>query len=127
MCRVIADLQIANSDEQGQSERWERWFEKSSRVPACLAVVADKSEDLKTWEEDYGAVCCLMQNIQLLGWERGLGMVWDTNSYIDSDEYRECMGIKNDEKIIGLLHIGYFDQAPKPRTRTAVQEKWTIV
>ncbi|KEQ22769.1 nitroreductase family protein [Paenibacillus tyrfis] len=123
MCRLIADWYQKNN--RYTEEQIERWYETVIRVPAYLVVVAKKSDDLKIWEEDYAAVCCLIQNIQLLGWERGVGMVWATNDFIDCDEYREFLQIKSDEKIVGVLNMGFFDREPKPRPRTPAEKKLT--
>ncbi|MBA4541684.1 nitroreductase [Thermoactinomyces daqus] len=96
-------------------------------VPIYLFVIMEESEERQQWEDDLCATAALIQNIQLLAWEKGLGMVW--KSYYGTDlgrAYPEELGLKPGEKLVGLLLMGYFDQAPKPKRRTPLSELLTI-
>jgi hypothetical protein len=35
------------------------------------------------------------------------------------------IGVRSDERIAGMLYLGYYDQAPKPKTRTPAVRKMT--
>lgn len=69
-----------------------------SAVPAHIIVIMpeDSNEVLK--EEDYVANCELIQNFQLADWERGLGVFGKGDFYLSSQEFREVIGDKKDEK-----------------------------
>ena len=47
------------------------------QAPLCLIVTAKTSNDEHIASEDFAAVCCLIQNIQMLSWAHGLGMTWN--------------------------------------------------
>ncbi|MGJ9385743.1 nitroreductase family protein, partial [Salipaludibacillus sp. CF4.18] len=81
----------------------------------------------KQWEEDFSATSALIQNFQLSAWENDLGVVWKTNRYNKKQEFLQAVGIKDDEKIVGVLHIGYINKIPEAKPRTRVEEKLTIV
>jgi nitroreductase len=72
------------------------------------------------------AVSCLIQNFQLLAWEHKLGVVWKTNPHIYEPKVRELLGVQAGEKIVGFLHMGYFNEVPEPKARKAVEEKFTV-
>jgi nitroreductase len=94
---------------------------------AFLIVIMKQDPRQKQWEEDFGATCSLIQNFQLLAWERKLGVVWKTNPHNWDPKAHEVVGVQPGEKIVGFLHLGYFDaeNVPKPRPRTPAEEKLT--
>ncbi|RJE87064.1 hypothetical protein D3P07_18015 [Paenibacillus sp. 1011MAR3C5] len=96
-------------------------------IPAHVIVLSAKGQDRLTSDRNYAAVCGMMQSFQLLGWERGLGMIWDTESIIQHESFFEGVGKREDERFVGILHLGYFDKAPRGRKRTPAERKWTIL
>lgn len=100
---------------------------KIVQIPANLIVVMKQDSNTHKQEEDFAAVCCLMQNVQLLGWEQGLGMIWSSMEFIYSPIFYEGMGVKSGERVVGVLHMGYFDKLPKPGARTPADKKLTIM
>lgn len=87
-------------------------------IPLHLLVIMKEDPRQKQWDEDYGAVCCWIQNFQLAAWERGLGVVWKTNTYVYAPAFRQAAGVGEGEKVVGVLHIGYPEVIPAPRGRT---------
>nr|WP_308216636.1 nitroreductase family protein [Pseudalkalibacillus decolorationis] len=69
----------------------------------------------------------LIQNFQLAAWEQGIGVIWKTNQYIYSPNFRTHVGVKPGEKIVGLLHIGFPYAIPIAKQRTAAEEKLTVI
>ncbi|MFX4631772.1 nitroreductase family protein, partial [Acinetobacter baumannii] len=55
--------------------------EMYNQPAAYLIVIMPEDPRQKQWEEDFSAVCALIQNFQLLAWERNLGVVWKTNQH----------------------------------------------
>lgn len=95
-------------------------------IPAHLIVVMKEEKSEHKRDEDFAAVCCLMQNLQLLGWEKHLGMIWSTTEFIFDSGFRDGLGVRKDERIVGILHMGYFDKVPRPKPRTPVEKKLTL-
>lgn len=107
-------------------ERKEDRRDYFSKPSAFLIVVMDEDPRQKVWEENFGAVSCLLQNFQLLAWERDLGVVWKTNPHIYDPDVHELLGIQPDEKVVGFIHMGYFDEKPEPKKRTSIDDKFTL-
>ncbi|WP_226579099.1 nitroreductase [Halobacillus litoralis] len=97
-----------------------------SKPAAFLIPVMTVDPRQKQWEENFGAISCLLQNFQLLAWERQLGVVWKTDAQIHEPKVRDLLGVEAGEKIVGFIHLGFFDQQPKPKKRTPIQEKFSI-
>ncbi|SDC27762.1 Nitroreductase [Paenibacillus sp. UNCCL117] len=96
-------------------------------MPAHLIFIAESASDRRRSDENYAAVCSVMQNFQLLGWERGLGALWDTDPMLQSESFHAEIGLQKGERFAGILHIGYFDKAPRARRRTPAEQKWTAI
>ncbi|MBH0229477.1 nitroreductase [Halobacillus yeomjeoni] len=97
-----------------------------SKPAAFLIAVMKEDPRQKQWDENFGAISCFIQNFQLLAWEKQLGVVWKTNPHIYEPEVRELLDIQPGEKIAGFLHLGFFDEKPKSKDRTPIEEKLTI-
>ena len=103
---------------------------KLGEVPAFMIAVMDADPRQKVWEEDFAATSCLLQNFQLLAWEKELGVCWKTPLYIHEPKFREALGVQPGEKIVGLMFLGYFDKeivARRKRERTNPAEKFTVL
>jgi len=96
-------------------------------IPVHLVVVLKEDPRQKQWDEDFSAVCCLIQNLSLAAWERGIGMVWKSNPYMYNPKFREAAGVQPGEKIVAVLHIGYPRVIPQAAPRTPAAEKLTVV
>ncbi|GAB3790883.1 nitroreductase family protein [Virgibacillus kimchii] len=92
---------------------------------AILVVIMEEPEIQKAWEENYGATAAMIQNLWLLAWEQQLGMVWKTNPHIYDPKVKEILNVKDNEKIVGFIHMGYFDEAPPEKERISVKEKFS--
>ncbi|WP_341281369.1 nitroreductase [Paenibacillus sp. FSL H8-0537] len=99
-----------------------------SQTPAHLIVVMKADLPQKAWEEAFAATSALIQNIQLLAWEKTIGCVWKTSPYNEHADFLAAVGVTAAEKIVGTLHLGYFNPeahpAPKPRTPVAELLTW---
>lgn len=94
-------------------------------TPAYLVFIAASAATPRQRDEHYAAVCSIMQNLQLLGWENGLGMLWYTDPLLSNPSLFKEIGLKEGEKFAGILHVGYFDRSPKARKRTPPEQNWT--
>lgn len=97
------------------------------QVPAYMAVVIHEREGQRELEEDMLAGGSFVQNFQLAAWERGIGVKWLTEPYTFRPEFRTAIGVRQDEKLIGLLQIGYPDDIPAARPRTPALQKLTVI
>jgi nitroreductase len=61
----------------------------------------------------------------LLAWERGLGTHWKTIS--NDPRQRAFLGLKDNEQLVGFLHLGYPAKLPVARERAPVRERITYI
>ncbi len=108
-------------------EKWDNWIETQycSLMQAHLIVVVKTFPKHQEWEEALMAASALIQNIQLLAWERDIGVVWKTHDYNWDERFHRAVGVRSDERIAGTLHLGYFDSVPKAKRRTSAAKLLT--
>ncbi|MFE8700716.1 nitroreductase [Cytobacillus sp. FJAT-54145] len=123
----LADAIIHNPVKGGKKQTPEMIHGNIMKVPVHLLVVMPEDPRQKEWEEDYAAVCTFIQNLQLAAWEKEIGTIWKTSPFIHSPYFREKMGVKPGEKIVGMIQIGYPDAIPEARPRTAIEDKTVII
>ncbi|MFC2947515.1 nitroreductase family protein [Virgibacillus sediminis] len=92
---------------------------------AILVVVMEEPDIPKQWEENYAATAAMIQNFWLLAWEKQLGICWKTNPHIADPEVKKILGVGDHEKIVGFIHMGYFDEQPPAKERISVDDKFT--
>ena len=64
--------------EENLAEIGARGVQKFMSKPTIVAVSCIKEGNTQRQLEDYASTCCAMLNIQLAGWEQGIGMQWST-------------------------------------------------
>ncbi|KKO55401.1 nitroreductase family protein [Paenibacillus sp. DMB20] len=96
-------------------------------IPGHLMIIASTDADRRKSDNNYAAVCGIMQNFQLLAWQRQLGTLWDTEPMMQSKELFNLLKMNPNERLVGIFHLGYFDKIPKARARTRAEKKWTAL
>ncbi|SEA42839.1 Nitroreductase [Thalassobacillus cyri] len=93
-------------------------------IPHHALIYMEKDKDLRLYEEDYAAVCAFIQNVQLLAWRYGVGVLWTSNPYIYDAGFASSWGIDpKKHKIVAVLQMGYPNKIPEPKNRTPITNK----
>ena len=104
--------------EETLAEIGARGFQKFMSKPTIVAVSCIKEGNEQRQLEDYASVCCSMQNIQLAGWEQGIGMQWSTGAITMENGTYNLLGINpKNEYIIGFYYMGYPEEIPTPKRK----------
>lgn len=76
-------------------------------APAYLLVLVKEEADHHKREEDFAAVCCLIQNFRLLAHEQGLGVRSTLHDWMYDRSRAEKFGVLGNERIAAVLELGY--------------------
>lgn len=91
---------------------------KWAGVPAWVLVTCDRSDDALKDQEDYLAAACAIQNLQLSLWADGVGCKWTTGDVTRDEKLPElCWFDAANERVVGLLMLGYPAEVPPPVRR----------
>ncbi|MBC1457316.1 nitroreductase family protein [Listeria newyorkensis] len=87
--------------------------------PYTLIVTTDIIGSGKKDFEAIAATSAFIQNIQLLAWEAGLGVLWRTNNFIFDPEVVTELGLDG-QQIVGCLQITRVNEVPDAKPRRAM-------
>ncbi|MEC5424583.1 nitroreductase [Virgibacillus sp. C22-A2] len=113
---------VASTYPEEKQENREAFLNEAN---AYLIVLMAEPDTQKLWDENFGATAAMIQNFWLLAWEKQLGVVWRTNPHVYDPKVKEILGVGENEKLVGFLHLGYFDEKPIKKDRIPVLEKFS--
>ena len=85
----------------------ERAASKPLRGPLVIAAFVRTAPHPKVPEwEQLAAAAAAVQNLCLASTALGYGSAWRTGWFVERPEVREALGAADDERVIGMVHIG---------------------
>ena len=105
--RVSDAYAAAQRAVDGAPELVERAASKPLRGPYVIAAFARTVTHprIPGWEQ-LAAAAAAVQNLCLAATALGYGSAWRTGWFIERPEVREALGAADDERVIGLVHVG---------------------
>jgi nitroreductase len=79
---------------------------KLDRAPTLVVVSCALTGDAIQDEEDLHAAACAAYIVLLAGHSRGLATYWRTPEVLRTAEGRAAVGLPENERFVGLLHLG---------------------
>ncbi|WP_242222722.1 nitroreductase [Bacillus cereus group sp. BfR-BA-01380] len=125
--KTLVDAVLRSFSAEEREKRGNMLTERFMNTPVQIVVYMDEDPRQAQRNEDYAAVCAFMQNFQLLAWEKQLGVVWKTGGLIYNPDFMKAIGLTKGHRIIGILHVGYFDKVPEGKERTPITEKLEVI
>jgi nitroreductase len=95
---------------------------KLARAPTLVVVSATQCGDALLDEEDAYATAVAAYMVLLAAHGRGLAGYWRTPALLRTPEGRAALHIAEDERVLGLLHLGHPRQEPRTPDRAPVQD-----
>ncbi len=95
---------------------------KLARAPTLVVVSATQSGDPVVDEEDVCATAAAAYAVLLAAHGRHLAGYWRTPAILVTPQGRAAVGVPDGERVLGLLHLGYPRQQPKPPERAPLQD-----
>lgn len=105
--RVSAGYAEAQRAVEDGPDLVERAAAKPLRGPCVVAAFARTVPHAKVpdWEQ-LAAAAAAVQNLCLAATALGYGSAWRTGWFVERPEVREALGARDDERVIGMIHIG---------------------
>ena len=116
--RVLGPESLARLKEAAGEEA----AAKLDRAPTLVVVSAVESGDPVQDEEDYAAASVAAYIVLLAAHARGLAGYWRTPAVLRTPEGRAAVGLAEDERFVGLVHLGEGRQGKEPPERAAVED-----
>ena len=126
--RARAELARLQARAEGEEEefaagRISRERKKAFRAPVVIAVISKGGRDEVETLENYAACAAAVQNMQLTAHALGLGAMWRTGPVAYHEHMRKFFGLKEGDRIVAHLYVGYPDMGERSRRRAPAKEK----
>jgi nitroreductase len=95
---------------------------KLDRAPTLVAVSATQTGDELVDEEDLHATSAAAYAVLLAAHGRGLAGYWRTPAILREPAGRAAVGVPDDERVLGLLHLGHPRQEPRTPERAPLED-----
>lgn len=127
LAETFAEAQAASSGSDSAPDRAEQTRREATRKilskPCVVAVSQHLSGSPAQRKEDYAAIACAIQNIQLAAWAEGVGMQWSSGKIIQLPATYAALAIDPaQEELVGLLFFGYPASIPAAQPREPLAE-----
>ncbi len=102
--KLNKEMLIETKGTETAERKYRRWME----IPGWLVITCQKSDDEIRYQEDYAACCCVVQNLMLCLWEKGIGTKWSTGPVTLDDRFYDLVLVNRElENLVGLIWYGY--------------------
>lgn len=98
---------------------------KLRRAPTLVVVSAVLSDDPVLAEEDLHATACAVYAMLLGATERGLASYWRSPSCFREEAVRSLLGFAENERFVGLVHLGPAVSDPPAKERVPLDDVFT--
>jgi nitroreductase len=127
LARARAEIARLQAEAEGESEelaagRISRERKKAFRAPVVIAVVCEAGRDEVESLENYAACACAVQNMQLTAHALGLAAMWRTGPVAYHEHMRQFFGLREGDRMVAHLYVGYPDMGERPRRRKPAKE-----
>lgn len=123
---IIRDVAVPNWKNLSDDDLAKQ-MSKFTAAGAYVFVIVPEDRRQKERLEDFAAASTFIQNIQLLAWDQGIGSCWKTPPLLDNPAFNEALKVQPGERIIAMLQLGYFDEAPKGKARKSIEQFVTFL
>src|SRR3954449_296314 len=100
---------------------------KLDRAPTLVVASQLIADDPVQDEEDLCAAATAVYIVLLAAHDRGLGGYWRTPEVLRSDEGRDAVDVRPDERVLGLIHLGYPRQEKRAPERASSDDYVTYL
>jgi nitroreductase len=114
---ALAEIAVALKERSGPLPPAQRESVRDKILTPPVLIVASQvvDDDPMRAREDYAAVACALQNLQLSAHADGYGAKWSTGAVTTDEATHEVLGITAPERIVGFVWLGRAAQIPEIR------------
>lgn len=99
-------LGVWDSYDQSALDKTKRKvYDYFAEVPVSIVVSVPLEADQKTSLEAISATAAFIQNIQLVAWDKSIGVTWRTTPNIFDSKFAEELRIDSTRQIVATLHL----------------------
>jgi len=113
--REFQRMRLPNPNGPEAQPALDKVYASAAETPAIIVFVCRPSTDPELGEEDVWATYSAAYAVMLAAWDDGVGTYFRSGEFRSYGPLREFLGLAPDERIIGMLHVGYPAEVPQKR------------
>lgn len=124
-CKLHAEMykEFTSADEFS-NEKYDKIINNGNNVSHIIGLGMKRGNNKKIPEiEEIASVACSVQNIMLLAHSAGIVSYWGSGGMTYKPEMKKYFNLKNEDKFLGFLYLGYTDQEPQPGKRVKPKDE----
>lgn len=128
--KTHADLYWQHTAEDKRQEAtYEKLLHNVDKASHVVIAVMKRGENIKIPQlEEVAATSAAIENVLLGATALGISSFWSTGGMTHSHALKVHLGLADDDIIMGLIYLGYTDEAPKDGVRNiALDQKVTWI
>ena len=115
---------INTPKDKFKPEKYERMKTNILKSSHVIVICMERQESAKIPEiEEIEAVACSVQNMALTAAAYQICSFWGSGGITYTDELKEFLGLKEKDKCLGYLYLGYSDNPTTQSRRDPIKEK----
>jgi nitroreductase len=109
-----------------KQEKHDKLRDRPLMATAIIGVCLKRDEaERDPIDEELASVSMAVQNMMLVAAAHGIGVFWSSGGVTYWPETKEFMGLKEKDKFLGFLYLGYPEEGWPRKTRRKPQEYFT--
>ena len=111
-------------EDRFKPEKYERMKTNILKSSHVIAICMERQESAKIPEiEEIEAVACSVQNMALTAAAYDICSFWGSGGLTYTEELKEFLGLKEKDKCLGYLYLGYSDSPTTESRRIPIEQK----
>jgi nitroreductase len=116
---------LGQATEAIRAQKSEEARQKVLAAPVSVVVTVRQDENPIRREEDFAATSAAIQNMLLAAEAVGLAAYWGTGILTSYQPFYDYLGLESGQKILGLIQLGYGNEArPRKRAPASSKTRW---
>jgi len=114
--------------EQFLQKKYDTLLHKTDHASHLIVAMMKRGEKENIPEkEEAAAAACAIQNILLTATAHGLASFWSTGGMCYHPSMKNHFGFGEEDKVIGVIYLGYSDKQASVSRNTTIEEKTTWI
>lgn len=109
LAEALGNAYISETPKEMQTDaKLGKMMTRPKLAPVVIAIVLHREKNSKiSFNDEFAAVSCAVQNMHLTCTAAGLGGFWSTPGILESSSFRKFLQLEEEDMCIGLFYVGY--------------------
>ncbi len=105
----LASAYLENVSKEEQNDaKVAKLLNRPQQSSVVIALILERKDSAKiSYEDDFAALACAVQNMHLTATTQGIGAFWSTPKIMNSEKIRNFLTLSETQSCVGFFYLGY--------------------